>query len=166
MSKHGGIISLADLRSYKAIERTPLTGKYKNYTIITSPPSSSGGIALLEMLGILEGTNYEKAGAGSASAIHTVAEAMRRAYADRNEYVGDPAFVKVPIAGLLDPAYLAKLRASIDPVRATPSDSVRPGKPVGSESLETTHYSVLARHGNAVAGATPANGRCGPEPPP
>src|SRR5471030_247554 len=93
MAKHGGIISLADLKSYAAIERTPLQGKYKNYTIITSPPSSSGGIALLEMLGILEGTGYEKAGAGSAAAIHYEAEAMRRAYADRNEYVGDPAFV-------------------------------------------------------------------------
>ena len=161
MAKHGGIISLADLKSYQAIERTPLTGRYKNYTIITSPPSSSGGIALLEMLGILEGTSYEKAGAGSASAIHMVAEAMRRAYADRNEYVGDPAFVKVPIAGLLDPAYLARLRASIDPVRATPSDSVRPGKPVGSESMETTHYSVVDSEGNAVAVTYTLNGGYG-----
>src|SRR5204863_3193693 len=127
MAKHGGIISLNDLKNYKAIERAPLTGKYKNYDIITSPPSSSGGIALLEMLGILEGTGYEKSGAGSASTIHYVAEAMRRAYADRNEYVGDPDFVKVPIAGLLDPAYLARLRASIDPERATPSDTVHPG---------------------------------------
>ena len=77
------------------------------------------------MLGILEGTDYEKAGSGSASAIHYEAEAMRRAYADRNEYVGDPDFVKVPIKGLLDPAYLSKLRATIDPERATPSDSVQ-----------------------------------------
>src|SRR5262249_13181723 len=82
MSKHGGLISLADLKNYKAIERTPLTGTYKDYTIVTAPPSSSGGIALLEMLGIIEGTGYEKTGAGSASAIHYVAEAMRRAYAD------------------------------------------------------------------------------------
>src|SRR5438445_2889174 len=91
MAKHGGIVSLADLKNYVAIERTPLTGKYKGYTVITAPPSSSGGIALLEMLGIIEGTEYEKAGAGSASAIHYAAEAMRRAYAHRNEYVGDPA---------------------------------------------------------------------------
>src|SRR5437764_9914159 len=83
------------------------------------------------MLGIVEGAGYEKGGAGCASAIHYQAEAMRRAYADRDEYVGDPDFVKVPIKGLLDAAYLAKLRASIDPERATPSDSVRPGKPVG-----------------------------------
>jgi gamma-glutamyltranspeptidase/glutathione hydrolase len=161
MAKHGGLISLADLKSYKAIERTPLTGKYKNYTIITSPPSSSGGIALLEMLGILEGTGYDKAGAGSAVAIHYEAEAMRLAYADRNEYVGDPAFVKVPIAGLLDPAYLAKLRASIDPERATPSDRVKPGKPVGSESMETTHYSVVDSEGNAVAVTYTLNGGFG-----
>jgi gamma-glutamyltranspeptidase/glutathione hydrolase len=161
MAKNGGLISLADLKSYKAIERTPLTGKYKNYTIITSPPSSSGGIALLEMLGILEGTNYEKAGSGSASAIHYQAEAMRRAYADRNEYVGDPDFVKVPIKGLLDPAYLSKLRASIDPERATASDSVKPGKPVGSESMETTHYSVVDGEGNAVAVTYTLNGGYG-----
>src|SRR4029079_208692 len=127
------------------------TGTYHGYTIITAPPSSSGGIALLEMLGILDGTGYEKAGPGSASSIHYLGEAMRRAYADRNEYVGDPDFVKVPISGLLDPAYLSKLRATIDPERATPSDRVRPGKPAGSESMETTHYSVVDADGNAVA---------------
>jgi gamma-glutamyltranspeptidase/glutathione hydrolase len=161
MAKHGGIISVADLKSYKAIERTPLTGKYRNYTIVTAPPSSSGGIALLEMLGILDGSLYEKSGAGSASAVHYVAEAMRRAYADRNEYVGDPDFVKVPIAGLLDPAYLARLRASIDPERATPSDQVRPGRPVGSEQMETTHYSVVDAEGNAVAVTYTLNGGYG-----
>jgi len=161
MAKHGGLITLADLKSYKAIERTPLTGKYHGYTIITSPPSSSGGIALLEMLGILDGTGYEKGGAGSASAIHYGAEAMRRAYADRNSYVGDPDFVKVPIAGLLDPAYHARLRGSIDPERATASDAVRPGKPVGSEHMETTHYSVVDSEGNAVAVTYTLNGGYG-----
>src|SRR2546429_4488985 len=98
MATNGGIITLSDLKGYRAIERTPLEGKYRDYTIITAPPSSSGGLALLEMLGILEGPGYEKGGAGSASAIHYAAEAMRRAYADRNEYIGDPDFVKVPIA--------------------------------------------------------------------
>ncbi|MCU1384039.1 MAG: gamma-glutamyltransferase, partial [Acidobacteria bacterium] len=161
MAKNGGIISLADLKNYKALERTPLTGTYRNYTIITSPPSSSGGIALLEMLGILDGSGYEKGGAGSASAIHYEAEAMRLAYADRNEYVGDPDFVKVPIAGLLDRGYLARLRGSIDPERATPSDRVKPGKPVGSESMETTHYSVVDGDGNAVAVTYTLNGGYG-----
>jgi gamma-glutamyltranspeptidase/glutathione hydrolase len=161
MEKHGGLITLADLKAYKAIERTPLTGKYKGYSVITAPPSSSGGVAVLEMMGILEGTGYEKTGAGSASAIHWAAEAMRRAYADRNAYLGDPAFVKVPIAGLLDPAYHARLRASIDPERATPSDDVRPGRPVGSESMETTHFTVVDAEGNAVACTFTLNGGYG-----
>ena len=161
MAKHGGLITAADLKGYKAIERTPLTGKYKGYTVITAPPSSSGGIAVLEMMGILEGTGYEKAGAGSASAIHWGAEAMRRAYADRNTYLGDPAFVKVPISGLLDPAYHVRLRASIDPERATPSDQVRPGRPVGSEPMETTHFTVVDAEGNAVACTFTLNGGYG-----
>jgi gamma-glutamyltranspeptidase / glutathione hydrolase len=161
MARHGGIISVADLKDYKAIERTPLSGTYHGYTILTAPPSSSGGIALLEMLGILDGTGYEKEGPGSASSIHFLAESMRRAYADRNEYVGDPAFVKVPIAGLLDPAYLSRLRASIDPGRATPSDQVRPGKPSGTEQMETTHYSVVDAEGNAVAVTYTLNGGYG-----
>ena len=161
MAKHGGIISVADLKDYKAIERTPLSGSYHGYTVLTAPPSSSGGIALLEMLGILDGTGYEKEGPGSASSIHYLAESMRRAYADRNEYVGDPAFVKVPIAGLLDPAYLSRLRGSIDPERATPSDQVRPGKPSGTEQMETTHYSVVDSEGNAVAVTYTLNGGYG-----
>ena len=161
MSAHGGLISLSDLKGYRAIERTPLQGTYKGYTILTAPPSSSGGIALLEMLGILEGTNYERGGAGSASAIHYLAEAMRRAYADRNAYVGDPDFVKVPIAGLLDPAYLARLRASIDPERATPSSLVRPGRPAGTEHDQTTHYTVVDAEGNAVAVTYTLNGGYG-----
>jgi len=161
MAKNGGVITLNDLKNYKAVERTPLTGSYHGYTIITAPPSSSGGIALLEMLGILDGTGYEKGGHGSASAIHYLSESMRRAYADRNEYVGDPDFVKVPIAGLLDPAYLGRLRSSIDPERATPSDSVRPGKPAGTEQMETTHYSVVDADGNAVAVTYTLNGGFG-----
>ncbi|MEQ1728986.1 MAG: gamma-glutamyltransferase [Vicinamibacterales bacterium] len=161
MTKHGGLISLADLKNYKAIERTPLQGTYRNYTIITAPPSSSGGIALLEMLGILEETGYEKGGPGSASAIHYVAESMRRAYADRNEYIGDPDFVKVPLAGLLDKSYLAKLRVTIDPMRATPSVEVKPGQPAGVEKMETTHYSVVDAAGNAVAVTYTLNGGYG-----
>jgi len=161
MAKHGGLITQADLKNYKAIERTPLTGKYKQYTVITAPPSSSGGTAILEMMGILDGTQYEKAGAGSASAIHWGAEAMRRAYADRNTYLGDPDFVKVPLSGLLDPAYHARLRASIDPERATPSEQVQPGRPVGSEQMETTHYTVVDTEGNAVAVTYTLNGGYG-----
>jgi len=161
MAKNSGLITLGDLKNYKAAERAPVTGMYHGYTVITAPPSSSGGVTLLEMLGILEGTNYEKAGAGSATAIHYEAEAMRRAYADRNEYLGDPDFIKVPIAGMLDPAYLSKLRASIDPERASPSAQVKPGHPAGSESMETTHYSVVDSEGNAVAVTYTLNGGFG-----
>jgi len=161
MARHGGLITADDLKNYKAIERTPLQGTYKGYTVLTAPPSSSGGIALLEMLGILEGTGYEKAGAGSAAAIHYEAEAMRRAYADRNEYLGDPDFVKNPISGLLDKAYVAKLRATIDPERATPSAQVKPGLAAGTEKLETTHFSVVDADGNAVAVTYTLNGGYG-----
>ena len=161
MAKHGGLITLSDLKNYRAIERTPLQGAYKGYTVITAPPSSSGGIALLEMLGILDGTGYEKAGNGSASAIHYEAEAMRRAYADRNEYIGDPDFVKNPIAGLLDKTYLSKLRATIDPEKATPSAQVKPGQPAGTEKMETTHFSVVDAQGNAVAVTYTLNGGYG-----
>jgi gamma-glutamyltranspeptidase/glutathione hydrolase len=161
MEKHGGLITMSDLAHYQAVERAPLTGTYRNYTVITAPPSSSGGITLLQMLGMLEGSGYEKTGFGSAASLHYLAEVMRRAYADRNTYVGDPDFIKVPLAGLLDPAYLAKRRASIDPDHATPSDQVGPGHPEGGESLETTHFSVVDSEGNAVAVTYTLNGGFG-----
>jgi gamma-glutamyltranspeptidase / glutathione hydrolase len=161
MEKHGGLITLSDLKDYTAIERAPLTGAYRNYTVLTAPPSSSGGIAILQMLGMLEGSGYERHGFGSAATIHYVAETMRRAYADRNSYVGDPDFVKTPLAGLLDPAYLARRRASIDPDHATPSDQIAPGHPAGSESLETTHFSIVDADGNAVAVTYTLNGGYG-----
>ncbi|HEX4346261.1 MAG TPA: gamma-glutamyltransferase [Vicinamibacterales bacterium] len=160
-AKHGGLITTADLHNYKAIEREPVTGQYHGYTIISAPPSSSGGVTILEILGILDGTGYEKDGAGSASEIHYLAEAMRRAYADRNAYLGDPAFVKNPIAGLLDPKYLAKLRATIDPIRATPSEQIKPGTPAGAETQDTTHFSVVDGEGNAVAVTYTLNGGFG-----
>ena len=108
MKEHGGLITLADLKDYKAIERQPLTGTYRGYDIVTSPPPSSGGVGILQMLGVLEGTDYEKAGAGSATAVHYMTEAMRRYFADRSEHLGDPDFVKVPLTALLDPAYILK----------------------------------------------------------
>jgi gamma-glutamyltranspeptidase/glutathione hydrolase len=161
MAKHGGLITLDDLRRYTAVERTPLVGKYKNYTVITAPPSSSGGIAILQMLGMLDGSGYDKGGFGAASTIHYVAETMRRAYADRNTYVGDPDAIKIPLEGLLDPAYLAKRRGTILPDKATPSSDIGPGHPVGSESTETTHFSVVDSDGNAVAVTYTLNGGFG-----
>ncbi|HEY7337288.1 MAG TPA: gamma-glutamyltransferase [Bryobacteraceae bacterium] len=151
MAKNGGLIGLSDLKSYAAVERAPLIGKYRGYGVITAPPPSSGGIGLLQMMGMLEGSGYEKSGAGSAASIHYMAETMRRYFADRSRYMADPDFVKVPVAGLLDPAYLRKRRASISPDRATPSAQVSPGSPAGAEGSETTHFNVVDAEGNAVA---------------
>lgn len=161
MKAHGGLITLDDLKRYKVIERQPLTGSYRGYTIVTAPPPSSGGIGILQMLGVLEGSGYEKSGFGSAATVHFMAEAMRRYFADRSEYTGDPDFYHVPVAGLLNPHYIAALRESIDRERATPSATLHPGKPQSYESSETTHYSIVDREGNAVAVTYTLNGGYG-----
>jgi gamma-glutamyltranspeptidase / glutathione hydrolase len=148
---HGGLITLEDLKRYQAEETEPLRGHYEGYDIVTAPPPSAGGIGLLQMLGMLEGSGYEKAGAGSAASIHFVAEAMRRFFADRSEYFGDPDFYKIPVTKLLDPQYIASRRASIDPMHATPSDRIRPGNFNLREGTETTHFNVVDSAGNAVA---------------
>jgi gamma-glutamyltranspeptidase/glutathione hydrolase len=142
-------------------ERTPLTGSYRGYSIVTAPPPSSGGVAILQMLGVLEGTGYEKAGAGSASVVHYMAEAMRRFFADRAEHLGDPDFVKVPLTSLLDPKYITRLRESIDPERATPSAEIKAGVFTGHESIETTHYTVADADGNIAAVTYTLNGGFG-----
>ena len=113
MERHGGLITQADLKNYQVVERKPLEGKYRGYGILTAPPPSSGGIGILQMLGVLEGSGYEKSGAGSAATVHFLAETMRRYFADRAQHLGDPDFVKVPVSGLLNPAYIAGLRESI-----------------------------------------------------
>jgi gamma-glutamyltranspeptidase/glutathione hydrolase len=150
MARHGGLITAADLKNYQAVERLPLRGTYRNYTVISAPPPSSGGIGLLQMLGMLEDSGYEKSGAGSAASFHYEAEVMRRFFADRSEYLGDPDFVKVPVSKLLDPAYIRSRRSTIDPDHVTPSTQLKPGLPPG-EGSETTHFSVVDREGNAVA---------------
>src|ERR1700737_4193270 len=113
------------------------------------------------MLGVLEGSGYEKSGAGSAASLHFMAEAMRRYFADRSEYMGDPEFVKVPVSKLLDPRYIADLRRSIDPMRATPSAQVHPGKLERYEATETTHYTISDAEGNVVAVTYTLNGGFG-----
>ncbi|MEO8052477.1 MAG: gamma-glutamyltransferase, partial [Acidobacteriota bacterium] len=133
MAKHGGLVTLSDLRRYQAMERTPLTGTYRGLSILAAPLPSSGGIGILQMMGMLDDSGYQKTGAGSAAAIHYTAEVMRRFFADRSKYLGDSDFVKVPVKGLLDPAYIHERRASIDPDHATPSDQLDPGKPAGRE---------------------------------
>jgi gamma-glutamyltranspeptidase / glutathione hydrolase len=151
MTKNGGLITLADLHDYKAVERAPLEGDYKGYRIVTSPPPSSGGVGLLQMLAMLNTTGYEQYGAGSAEAYHYLAEVMRRFFADRNQYLGDPDFVKNPIAALLDPAYVRSRAATMEPEHATPSDRVNPGLSAATEGTNTTHYSIVDEEGNAVA---------------
>jgi gamma-glutamyltranspeptidase/glutathione hydrolase len=151
MARHGGLITLSDLNRYQAVERMPLTGSYRGLTILTAPLPSSGGIGILQMLGMLEESGYDKTGPGSAATIHYTAEVMRRYFADRSQYLGDADFVKVPVKGLLDPAYLRQRRSSIDMDHATPSDQVSAGKPAGREGTETTHYSIMDAAGNAVA---------------
>src|SRR5665213_1715649 len=150
MAAHNGPITLDDLKEYKVIERKPLEGTYKGYGIVTSPPPSSGGIGILQMMGVLERTDYAKTGAGSARTLHYEAEAMRHYFADRADLLGDPDFVKIP-AGLLNPAYIAKVRESINPDKATPSSEVHPGDMSVYESPQTTHYSIVDEMGNAVA---------------
>ena len=158
MATHGGLITADDLKSYKVMERTPLTGTYKNFQLLTAPPPSAGGVGLLQMLGMLEGTDYAKDGADSVHAIHYEAEAMRRFYADRSEYLADPGFYNVPVKELLDAKYIAWRRSTIAPFQATPSDAVEPGLPKSlnaattqHESQQTTHFNIVDESGNAVA---------------
>ena len=124
MEANGGLITLEDLKQYQAVERTPLRGHYRDYEVITAPPPSSGGIGILQMLGMLEGSGYEKAGAGSAASIHYVAEAMRRFYADRSEYFGDPGFLQS--AGAASCSIRATSRAAAPAsIRSTPRPATR-----------------------------------------
>ena len=158
MQAHGGLISEADLKDYKVIERSPLEGAYRDFHIITAPPPSAGGIGLLQMLAMLNGTNYESDGPNSLKAVHYEAEAMRRFYADRSEYLADPSFYNVPVKALLDNAYVTWRRQTIDPNHATPSEMIGPGLPHAQaahvsqfENGETTHFNVVDAKGNAVA---------------
>ncbi|HEY3582648.1 MAG TPA: gamma-glutamyltransferase [Pyrinomonadaceae bacterium] len=161
MKRHNGLMKLEDLRGYVAKERTPVRGNYRGYEIISMPPPSSGGAVLIEMLNILEGFDLAKLDASSSDRYHLMAEAMRRAFADRAEYMGDSDFVKVPVAGMIDKAYAARLRSSINTDRASSSAEVRAGRPAGYESEETTHFTVVDAEGNAVANTYTLNNSYG-----
>jgi gamma-glutamyltranspeptidase/glutathione hydrolase len=161
IKRHNGLMTLDDLRGYVAKERTPLRGDYRGHTIISMPPPSSGGAVLIEMLNILEGFDLEKLEASSSDRYHLMAEAMRRAFADRAEYMGDTDFVKVPIAGLIDKSYATTLRSTIKTDRASTSAEVRAGRPAGYESEETTHFTVVDAEGNAVANTYTLNNSYG-----
>ena len=148
VQKAGGIMSKDDLANYRPVERLPVRGTYRGYDIVSMPPPSSGGVHLIEMLNILEG--YDLGKLPREQALHYEIEAMRRAYADRAVFMGDPDAVKMPVAGLISKPYAASLRAGITE-RATPSADVRAGKPAGYEGRNTTHFSVIDRDGNAVS---------------
>jgi len=161
MKRHNGLMTLDDLRGYVAKERTPVRGTYRGHEIISMPPPSSGGAVLIEMLNILEGYDLSKLDASSSDRYHLMAEAMRRAFADRAEYMGDSDFVKVPVAGMIDKEYAARLRSGISIDRASSSAEVRAGRPAGYESDETTHFTVVDGEGNAVANTYTLNNSYG-----
>ncbi|GJE08531.1 MULTISPECIES: gamma-glutamyltransferase [Methylobacterium] len=146
----GGVMTEADLSGYRTVIREPVRGTYRGHEIVSMPPPSSGGVHLIEILNILEGFDLAGMGAGSARALHTMAEAMKPAYADRAAWLGDPARVKVPVAGLTAKPYAESLRAAIGE-RARPADAVSAGNPLPFEHTETTHFSVVDSEGNAVS---------------
>jgi len=152
-----GIITKADLENYHAIWRKPIIGKYKNYTIITMPPPSSGGIALVQLLKSVEKYPLQRWGYNQDSTVQLMVEAERRVYADRSKYLGDPDFYKVPVDSLLNPAYIAQRMQNFNWNAATPSTAIQPGTFIGYESNQTTHYCVVDRDGNAVSITTTLN---------
>jgi gamma-glutamyltranspeptidase/glutathione hydrolase len=167
LRKGGALLTLEDLASYTVVERAPIIGSFHDYTVISAPPPSSGGIVLLSTLNILEGDDLAKLGNRSPASIHLIVEAFRRAYMDRADYLGDPDYNAIPAAKLTSKNYAASWRASIDPHAATPSATLH--RPEGflppapktagrrSESQDTTHYSVVDSQGNAVAVTTTLN---------
>ncbi|MGH1475007.1 gamma-glutamyltransferase [Yersinia proxima] len=158
--KGGGILTAADFANYKITETAPITCSYRGYKFVSSPPPSSGGVTLCETLNVLEGYDLKSMGFNSAAYIHTLTEAMRHAYMDRNTFLGDPEFVKNPIDRLLSKSYAADIRKQIVANKATPSVEVQPGMQP-HEKPETTHYSIVDHDGNAVSTTYTVNGRFG-----
>jgi len=161
MTRSGGLITKADLSAYAPRERPPIVGMYRGHRVVSMPPPSSGGIALVQLLNILESFPLADYGHNSSRSIHLVAEAARRVYADRSAWLGDPDFFNVPVSGLLSRRYADTLRAGISETRATSSRDVKPGQPRNFEPSDTTHYSVVDAEGNAVATTTTLNGSYG-----
>ncbi len=147
----GGLITPEDMAAYQVAERAPVKGSYRGYEIASMPPPSSGGVHLIQILNALEGYPIGALGQNSAQTIHLMAEAMKLAYADRSEYLGDPDFVDVPVAELTSKAYAADMRAQIDADFARPAAQIRPADLAPYESDQTTHFSVVDKDGNAVS---------------
>jgi gamma-glutamyltranspeptidase/glutathione hydrolase len=171
VQKNGGLVTAKDMASYRVKEREPLTGTYRDFTILSAPPPSSGGIVLLESLNILEGFKLASLGDRAPEEVHLVLEAYRRAYMDRGDYLGDPDYVKIPVEQLTSKKYAEAWRAGISPGKSTPSSELKrpegflPMPPternVRKEPGDTTHYSVVDPDGNAVAVTTTLNGGFG-----
>ena len=171
LKKGGALITLEDLAQYNVVERKPVVGTFHNYTIISAPPPSSGGVVLLSALNILESYDMARLGDRSAAAMHLITEAYRRAYMDRSDYLGDPDYNQIPVAELIAKTYADAWRKSILPDKATPSADLK--RPAGflppapttagkrHESPDTTHYSVVDAEGNAVAVTTTMNDNFG-----
>ncbi len=157
MKDNGGLIAVEDLAAYEPIVRVPLEGRYRGHRILSAPPSSSGGIALVQILNMLEPYDLRSMGHNSSEYVHHVSEAMKRAFADRAQWLGDPDFVDVPIRALIAPDYARSLMRSFDPGRATPAALAGPGNPRHREGDSTTHLSVLDASGMAVSLTTTLN---------
>ena len=151
MLANKGLITRKDLKDYKPVMRKPVQGSYRGVDIYSMSPPSSGGVHIVEILNLLEGYDLKKEGHNSAAVIHLMVEAMKRAYADRSKYLGDPDFTDVPVRWLTSKEYAKKRRSDIPPKTATPSDTIGPGKVAPYESDETTHFSVVDEKGNAVS---------------
>lgn len=151
MKAHNGLITLDDLKNYMAKERVPVSGSYRGFPIVSMAPPSSGGIALLETLNILEGYDLKSMGWASAQKYHVLTEALRRSFADRTEFLGDPDFANIPTAKLIDKKYAETRRASIDLKKASTSKEIGHGEPFGKEPSETTHFTVVDTQGNVVS---------------
>ena len=152
----GGLLTAADFATYTVTESSPLSCTYRGATILSAPPPSSGGVTMCEILNVLEGYDMRALGFHSAESIHLMVEAMRHAYEDRNNKLGDPAFTHNPVDELLSPAHAASIRAQIEPDKATPSRMVEAA--TSHERSETTHISVLDSDGNAVSLTYTING--------
>lgn len=150
MKANNGLITLEDLKNYRARERTPLRGSYRGHEIISMPPPSSGGLVMLQVLKMLEGYDLKAVGHNSAAKYHLYAEASRRAFADRAEYMADPDFADVPVNALLSSEYLEGRRSTIEAAKATPSSAIRFGQ-ISSEAMDTTHYTVVDKDGMVVS---------------
>ena len=150
MKAHNGLITLEDLKNYKPQERVPLRGNYRGYEIISMPPPSSGGIAMFQVLNMLEKYDVRAMGNDSSEKYHVLTEAMRRAFADRSEYLGDPDFVKVPVSQLIDKKYALERAETIDLNKASKSSDIKAGVLTGKEPTETTHFTVIDPQGTVV----------------